>query len=101
MWDHRRALSGEVESVALPRCLSRRKDPGLTASPGLPSLQTSEPYFLCNQAVSNPFQQVRMRARSRGRRVRLGPGSRDPGVGGEGGGWGIQPLWATLTPSFS
>ena len=46
--------------MALPRRLSAGRIPGLTASPVFPpASDILNYYFLCNQAVSNPFQQVR------------------------------------------
>ena len=46
--------------MALPRRLSAGRIPGLTASLLLPpASDILSYYFLCNQAVSSPFQQVR------------------------------------------
>ena len=88
-WDRRRVLSWEGWKVwPCPLPPFPREAPGLrlTASPLFPSpLAASDIlsyYFLCNQAVSNPFQQVRAAGKGTGwRRARLGPRLRDPGGG--------------------
>lgn len=68
--------------MALPRRLSAGRIPGLTASPVFaPASDILNYYFLCNQAVSNPFQQVR---------------AAGEGAGGGGCGWGLDlgtPEW--------
>ena len=68
--------------MALPRRLSAGRIPGLTASPVFaPASDILNYYFLCNQAVSNPFQQVR---------------AAGEGAGGGGCGWGLElgtPGW--------
>lgn len=86
--------------MALPRRLSAGRIPGLTASPVFPpASDILNYYFLCNQAVSNPFQQVRDAGEGAGgggcaRGLDLGtPGWEERG--------GAVNRWALLPPSFS
>lgn len=98
--DHRRALSGEDGKCGPAPPPVRGKDPGAHGLPGLPSrFRHPELLFPLQPGRLQPLSTGEGCGRgSRGRRVRPGPGSRDPGVGGEGG---AVNRWALLPPSFS